>query len=72
MDPESFGATLQIINTFGVTAVLYIFLRLFITGAILPRSVYDDITGKIVSDIGTRILDGTKQLVDEAVSRDER
>lgn len=69
---ESLTAVLQIINTFGVTAVLYIFLRLFIKGEILPRAVYDEITGKLIGDISSRIISGVKEIIEDGCADDEQ
>lgn len=66
---ESLTAALQIINTFGVTAVLYIFLRLFIKGEILPRAVYDEITNKVVGDITGRIIASFREILEERLEQ---
>lgn len=65
MNGSDLATTLQLINTIGVTAVLVIFVRMFVRGDILPRSVYKEMTEKVVGEIATRILKGVTDMLQE-------
>jgi len=58
METLSLTDLLQALNATGVSAILLVFVWMFLKGEIVSRRTHDEIVEKVVSEVTTHIIEG--------------